>query len=74
MINIGGVNVVEALIGLEQQVKTLENLILELNNKNASLPGFKSLTQDDYDICKKDAGRFVIDKYPQLGLKFDANE
>jgi hypothetical protein len=71
MINIGEVDLLKTIIELEQRVITLEKSIEAINNKNASNPYFKSLTQEEFNNYKRLAGEILIKKYPSLGLKFE---
>lgn len=71
MISIGDYNIVNVLVQLEQRVATLEKSLVALNNKNNQLPGFKGLTQQEFDAFKKQSGEELIKKYPSLGLKID---
>ncbi|MEI6348741.1 MAG: hypothetical protein WCP69_12410 [Bacteroidota bacterium] len=74
MINVGGVDVIKELINLEHQVGTLERMLIEMNNRNANIPGFRAISQEEYDKFKTAAGEALIAKYPQLGLKIGGNE
>jgi hypothetical protein len=69
MINIGDIDILKLIIELEQRVGTLEKAIEALNNKNSLTPGFKTLTQEEYDNYKYLAGEVIVKKYPSLGLK-----
>ena len=74
MINVGGVDVVKELINLEQQVGTLERMLIEMNNRNGNLPGYRAISQEEFDRFKTEAGKALIAKYPQLGLNMGGNE
>lgn len=71
MISIGDYNIVNVLVQLEQRIATLEKSLQALNNKNNQLPGFKGLTQQEYDDFKRQSAQELISKYPSLGLKIE---
>lgn len=71
MINIGDVDILKVILELEQRVGTLEKAIEALNNKNASTPGFKPLTQEEYNNYRRLAMEALVKKYPSLGLKIE---
>jgi hypothetical protein len=71
MISIGDYNIVNVLVQLEQRVATLEKTIQAINNKNGNLPGFKGISQEEFEAFKKESAKELIVKYPSLGLKVD---
>jgi hypothetical protein len=73
MISVNDFNIVDALLKLEQRVLTLERTLISINNKNSGLPGFKSVTQAEFDGFILESGKEIVAKYPSLGLKMNSN-
>ena len=62
MINVGGVDVVKELINLEQQVGTLERMLIEMNNRNGNLPGYRAISQEEFDKKSKRLKEIILGK------------